>query len=97
MFGRRAWPAAAAADLDRVEELVRARFELGPDCLVMVSQLPTRQPGFPPLETRVLFWTDDGPRHRLRLFKPVAEVRAADLPLRWLRPGLIDDGDSDCC
>ncbi len=97
MFGRKAVQVARAADLDRVEALVRARFELGSDCLVMVSQLPGREAGFPPLETRVLFWTEDGIRHRLRLFSSAAEVVAADLPPRWLRTGLIDDGDGDCC
>lgn len=91
---------ADRADLDhleRIETWIRARFDLRARDLVLVSQEVSGQPGFPPLETVVLFWTGGGLRHRIRLFKPAAEVTEADLPVAWLLPSLVDDGDADCC
>lgn len=88
---------AALADLDRIESLVRDRFALGEDQIVLISQEQLRQPGVPPVATTILFWDDAGQRHRLRLFAPCAEVRADDLPPPWLRLALRDDGVADCC
>ena len=96
MFRRPAARPGNLAELERVEALVRARFGLDPADLVFVSEEDPRRPGYPALETVVLFWAG-GERHRLRVFRPVAEVGAQDLPPAWLRPALLDDGEGDCC
>ncbi len=97
MFQRFGGRPGNLAHLDRVEALVRARFALAPDLLVLVAEERTRLPGFPPAETVVRFWTGPDTRYRLRFFKPAAGVAPADLPPAWLLPSLIDDGDPDCC
>ncbi len=97
MFASRKTGAAGAADLERIEALVRARFEVPEDEIVLVSEEAGRLPGLPTRMTTILFWTGRTARHRLRLFKPAAEVSAADLPQSWLRGALVDEGDGDCC
>jgi len=89
--------AGHAADLDRVREWTRARFGLGAETTVLVAQVSCQLPGCPPLETVVAFWTDDQ-RYRFKLFKPVAEVVADDLPPSWFKEALRDaDFGCDCC
>lgn len=83
-------------DLERVEALVRDRFRLGADDLVLVSEDQGIQPGFPSLETNVIFWRG-AERYRFRIFSPLAEIGAVDLPVAWLLPALKDDGDGECC
>lgn len=82
--------------LERVENWTRQRFGLPGEAIVMVSESAVQLPGYPPLETTVLFWTR-GERYRLRVFKPVAEVGERDLPIAWLLPSLLDDGEAGCC
>ena len=94
---RRLGPAKdTLADISRVEGLVRERFDIGDTDLILVSQDPGDRPGFPPLETNVIFWKDET-RYRLKIFAPVAAVKVADLPIGWLLPALEDTGDADCC
>lgn len=81
--------------LERVDGWVRARFGLLSRDLVLVSEDRPRLPGFPALQTTVLFWSGSA-RYRFVVFTPVAQVAEADLPLAWLLPSLIDDG-ADCC
>ncbi len=83
--------------LDRVEAMVRALFALPADQIVLVSEEASGVPGFPARDTTVRFWTDRDTRYRLRIFKPAAEISETDLPVIWLLPSLIDDGDPDCC
>jgi hypothetical protein len=83
------------ASLERVEGWVRARFKLLPRDLVLVSEDRPRLPGFPALQTTVLFWSGAA-RYRFVVFTPVLQVAEVDLPLAWLLPSLIDDG-ADCC
>jgi len=83
--------------LDRIEALVRARFAVPDDQIVLVSEEAPGVPGFPALDTTVRFWMERDARYRLRIFKPAAGVSEADLPVAWLLPSLIDDGDPDCC
>ncbi len=45
----------------------------------------------------ITFWADAQVRYRYRVFKPAREVCEGDLPVRWLKPSLLDDGDADCC
>ena len=67
------------------------------DQIVLVSEEASGVPGFPARDTTVRFWTDRDTRYRLRIFKPAAEISETDLPVIWLLPSLIDDGDPDCC
>lgn len=83
-------------DLCRVEALVRDRFDVRDSELILVSQDPGARAGFPPLETNVIFWKDEV-RYKLKLFAPVAEVTASDIPVRWLLPALEDTGENECC
>jgi len=85
------------AALERVEELVRARYRIGADQIVLVSQEPGRAPGLPDHVTTILFWDGPGTRHRLRVFRPVADIAMSDLPAAWLRGTLRDEGGDDCC
>lgn len=97
MFRRAAGSRDRLRHLDRVEAWTRERFRLPEEAIVLVSEEPGRQPGYPPLQTTVLFWTDRGTRHRFRVFKPVAEIVEGDLPVAWMLPALLDDGDAECC
>ena len=96
MFRRASTSRDKLADLERVEAWTRARFGLHPDAVVIVTESPARQPGYPPLETTVLFWIG-GERYRFTVFKPVAEVVEGDVPIAWLLPSLLDDGEAGCC
>lgn len=84
------------ADIARVEELVRQRYKVPEAEIILVSQDPGIKPGFPPLETNVIFFKDET-RYRLKIFAPVAEVSGTDLPIGWLLPSLEDTGDGECC
>lgn len=82
-----------------VEAWTRQRFALSDDCTVTVAELACKQPGCPPLETVVAFWTENGKRHRFKVLKPVIDVCESDLPPVWLKNSLVDYGDIDtyCC
>ena len=97
MFAHRNIISASIADLERIEKIVRARFAIPKDQIVLVSQDPARLPGGPAIMTTVLFWMDVETRHKLRVFKPAADVTALDLPPSWLRSALLDDVLMDCC
>lgn len=84
------------AHLDRIEGLVRTRFAVPTNELVLVTEDPGLVPGHPPLLTTVRFWIA-GERFRLRFFKSAAEVDMTDLPVAWLLRALVDDGEPDCC
>ena len=83
----------------RVRELTRARFGLAAADMVTVSETPGVLPGFPPVLTAIQFWTGDGRRHHFKVFKPVAEVAADDLPFAWQKDALAvaDDFVCNCC
>ena len=83
-------------DISRVERLVRERFRVLATDIILVSQDPGAKPGFPLLETNVIFWKNET-RYRLKIFTPVAEVGDADLPVAWLLPSLEDSGEGCCC
>ena len=84
------------ADISRVEGLVRDRFGIPDTDIILVSQDPGIKPGFPPLETNVIFFKDET-RYRIKIFSPVAEVSETDIPIAWLLPALEDTGDGECC
>ena len=85
------------AALDRVREWVRARFALG-EAAILVAEVACAEPGCPPIETVIAFWSAER-RHHFKVFKPVVEVTADDLPPRWYLPALAvaDDFQCECC
>ena len=83
-------------DLTRVESLVRDRFAIPQAEIILVSEDAGVKPGFPPVETNVVFWLDET-RYKLKIFSPVAAVADRDLPLKWLLPSLEDTGEGECC
>ena len=87
------------AALAQVREWTRARFKLPEDAAVMAAEVACRQPGCPPLETVVAFWTDTDKRHQFKVFKRVEEVAEDDLPPAWLKGALVVDEDTsfECC
>jgi hypothetical protein len=87
------------AALDRVKQWTRERFKLAHDVPVLVSEVTCSLPGCLPIETVVAFWTEGDKRHQFKLFKPVADVVADDLPPPWLKPALvaIDGIGCECC
>jgi hypothetical protein len=85
------------AALDRVREWVRGRFRLG-DEAILVAEVSCAVPGCPPIETVIAFWSGER-RHHFKVFKPVAEVIADDLPPRLYMGALAvpDEFQCDCC
>ena len=85
--------------LERIETWTRLRFALPNDAVVMVSELACAVPGCPPLETVVVFWSEDKTRHHFRMFKPVVDVVEDDLPFAWLKDSLaVPEGFvCECC
>jgi nitrate reductase delta subunit len=91
-------PPGNAAAADEVRDWTRERFGLPADATVMVAEVTCAVPGCPPLETVVAFWID-GTRHHFKVFKPLAEVAADDLPPAFLKNALADiEGiGCECC
>ncbi len=96
MFRRLGPEKDTLADISRVELLVRERFRIPQTEIILVSQDPGMKPGFPPIETNIIFWINEK-RYRLKIFAPVSHVREADLPVGWLLPSLEDTGEAGCC
>ena len=84
--------------LDRVRGWVRGRFKLADDTAILVAEVACAEPGCPPLETVIAFWSDER-RHHFKVFKPVSQVVDDDLPPSWLKPALAvpDDFECTCC
>ena len=83
----------------RVKDWTRARFGLAEDETLVVTEIARALPGFPPLQTSVMFWTAGGTRHHFTVFKPVEEVAETDLPPAWLKESLaLSEGvECACC
>jgi nitrate reductase delta subunit len=67
-----------SAEQERVRTWAREHFNLGDEETIMVSELPCSDPGCPPVETHLVFWTQAG-RRQFKVFKPLAEVVPDDL------------------
>jgi nitrate reductase delta subunit len=67
-----------SAEQERVRTWTREHFNLGEEETIMVSELPCSDPGCPPVETNLVFWTQAG-RHQFKVYKPLAEVIPDDL------------------
>jgi nitrate reductase molybdenum cofactor assembly chaperone NarJ/NarW len=87
-----------AAAHERLRAWTRERFTLADDETVSVSQIACSAPGCPPVETHVVFWTLAG-RHQFKIFKPLAEVAADDVPPAFMKNALLapEGFDCDCC
>ena len=87
-----------SAAIERVRAWTRARFALGEDETMMVSEIACTVPGCPPIETHVVFWTTAG-RHHFQVFKPLADVVEDDLPPAFMKNALValDGIECSCC
>jgi hypothetical protein len=85
--------------VERVKDATRERFALGDGDTILVTESAPALPGFPPHETKVVFWTADGARHHFKVFKPVEEVADADVPPAWMRQALTaaEGVECPCC
>ena len=88
-----------AAAASQVKDWTRGRFGLGSDATILVTELESGTPGFPPLTTVIAFWTAEQKHYHFRVFKPLEEVVEADIPPAWYRDALaVTPGvDCSCC
>ena len=84
--------------VDRLEQWTRERFGLPKEAAVSVAEVACTLPGCAPLETVVMFWIA-AQRYQFKLFTPMADVVAGDLPYAWLRDALaVQEGAGwECC
>jgi hypothetical protein len=77
----------------------RERFSLLSDTTLLVSEVESATPGFPPLHTVVAFWTAERRHYHFRIFKPLQEVTQEDLPPAWYKEALAvnEPLQCDCC
>lgn len=80
----------------RLKAWTRSRFSLAPDTAILVSEIESAQPGFPPLSTVVAFWTAERKHYHWRIFKPLHEVAEDDLPPAWYKEALEVDAGVQC-
>ena len=77
----------------RLKSWTRSRFG---DVTVMVTELESGAPGFPPLRTVVAFWSAERKHYHYRVFNPLEQVTEADLPPAWYRDALTVAPGVDC-
>jgi hypothetical protein len=80
----------------RVKAWTRQRFG---DVTVLVTELESGPPGFPPLHTVVAFWSAERKHYHFKVFKPLEQVVEGDLPPAWYKEALaVTPGiDCSCC
>jgi hypothetical protein len=85
--------------VERVKDATRARFALAEEDTVLVAESVPTLPGFPPHETKVVFWTADATRHHFKVFKAVEDVADHDIPPAWMRESLTaaEGVECSCC
>jgi hypothetical protein len=82
----------------RVKRWTRARFGLADEATLLVSEVESATPGFPPRHTVVAFWTAERRHYHFRIFKPLETVLEDDLPPSWYREALaVTPGNCGCC
>ena len=83
----------------RVKRWTRERFSLASDATLLVSEVESGPPGFPPLHTVVAFWTAQRRHYHFRVFKPLQDVLESDIPPAWYLEALaVSDGyQCSCC
>ena len=84
------------AAASRVKAWTRARFSLGAEATILVTEIESVQPGFPPLSTVVAFWSAERRHYHWRIFKPIEEVAEDDLPPAWYRQALEVTAGMQC-
>jgi nitrate reductase delta subunit len=84
---------------EQIKSWTRERFALAQEAPILVGEVACAVPGCPPIETVIAFWTEGDKRHHFKVFKPIAEVLADDLPPAFMKNALADrEGiDCDCC
>ena len=85
---------------DTIAGWTRERFGLPAASVVLVNEVASSLPGFPPRFTVIVFWTGAlAQRHHLKVFKSLAQVTPDDLPPYWMRDALaVPPGFAcDCC
>jgi nitrate reductase delta subunit len=87
---------ARADAASRVKAWTRARFQLEKETTLLVTELESAIPGFPPLHTVVAFWTAERRHYHFKVFKPLEQVEEADLPPSWYRDALAVTPGVDC-
>jgi nitrate reductase delta subunit len=95
-------PARSSTPLDaveRVKDWTRNRFRLDDANIVIVSEVSSRLPGHPPLQTAVSFWTAQDARHHFTVFKRVEDVLEEDIPPAFMKDALaLSEGIAcSCC
>jgi nitrate reductase delta subunit len=85
--------------VERVKDWTRNRFQLDETNLVLISEVASKLPGHPPLQTAVSFWLGQGNRHHFTVFKRVEDVLEDDLPPAFMKDALaLSEGVScSCC
>jgi nitrate reductase delta subunit len=87
--------------VEAVQAWTRARFKLPLDAPVLVSQLTCSNPGCPPVQTVVAFWTETGERHHLKVLLPLEAIAENDIPPVWLDDAPFTEGaggaGAGCC
>jgi len=81
---------------ERVKQWTRVRFGLGENATLLVSELESAVPGFPPLHTVVAFWTAERKHYHFKVFKPLEQVVEDDVPPAWLKDALAVTPGLDC-
>jgi hypothetical protein len=77
----------------RLKAWTRSRFG---DVTVLVTELESGPPGFPPLHTVVAFWTAQRQHYHFKVFKPLEQVVEEDVPPAWYREALAVAPEADC-
>lgn len=80
----------------RLKAWTRSRFGLAGDATLLVTELQSAVPGFPPLHTVVAFWTPERKHYHFKVFKPLEQVVEDDLPPAWYRDALAVTPGIDC-
>jgi nitrate reductase delta subunit len=83
-----------------VKRWTRSRFGLAENAMLLVSELQSAVPGFPPLHTVVAFWTAEHKHYHFRIFKPLLDVLEEDLPPNWYKEALavaFEGIQCECC
>jgi hypothetical protein len=75
---------------------VRERFGLGSDVTMLVSELESTLPGFPPLYTVVAFWNAERKHYHFKVFKPLEDVMPEDLPPSFMKDALEVSPETGC-
>jgi nitrate reductase delta subunit len=84
--------------MQQLKSWTRERFALPQDADIVVIETQCAEPGFPPLETIVVFRTPPANCHNFRVFKPLAEIVPDDLPPAWMKDAIImHPSGCPCC